>query len=440
MRFIVRALALFAIVLWSLPAAAIQVNGTPPFQGSYGIVPGTSITVSAAGIGNYAPGDTITLTGGVATTQGVVAVTDTQAVSATVAAPGTGCSNGPQTMTGTTGVGTLFQASVTVSGNAITAVNSISRAGDYTTNPTSPTVEPVTGASCSGAQLNVVLGVLKVTVTNPGNYQVVPSSPVAQGSSTGTGTGATFTLVLGASTQGPQWHVVKFTGNGKYVPQTGVVFVDGNGGGGSGGGGQASANTSGGGGGGAGTGVTGYPLRATPGSALTITVAASVVGSAAGVDGSPGNSTIVTGGLDGTLTLVGGNAGAKGNSAVGGVGGGSGAAGGGGGSAGGAGGNVTGGTAYVSPGAGGGGGGSTGASAGQGGASGLTGRANAGGGNGGGGGGGASIWSVGGAGGAAAGNGTDAPANSGAGGGGAGANATISGAGAAGFVTIREFY
>ena len=142
----------------------------------------------------YVPGQTITLNDGAATTHGVLTVASTQVVSATVAAGGTGGTTGTQTVTGTTGTGTPFQASVTVSGGAITAVLSITVAGAYTLNPTVTTAEPVTGASLSGAQLNVIPGVLTATITTPGVVTAVPSNPVAQLSSSGAGTGATFTM------------------------------------------------------------------------------------------------------------------------------------------------------------------------------------------------------------------------------------------------------
>ena len=74
--------------------------------------------------------------------------------SASINAPGTGGTSGTQTVTGTTGTGTKFQASVTVSGGGITAVLSISVAGSYTVLPTL-IGEPVTGASLSGATLNL---------------------------------------------------------------------------------------------------------------------------------------------------------------------------------------------------------------------------------------------------------------------------------------------
>lgn len=166
-----------------------------------GVVTGgaTAATISAPGGSashSYAPGDTATLTGGTETSNAVLTVTNTQVVSATVAAGGTGGTNGTQTVTGTTGTGTKFQASVTVSGNAITAVLSITVHGNYTVNPTSLAAEPVTGASLTGAQLNVVMGALTASVTTPGLYSAVPSNPVSQGASSGVGLGTTFTMTF----------------------------------------------------------------------------------------------------------------------------------------------------------------------------------------------------------------------------------------------------
>lgn len=84
--------------------------------------------------------------------------------SATVNAGGSGGTNGTQTVTGTTGTGTKFQASVTVAGGAITAVLSITTAGSYSVLPTSLTAEPVTGASLTGATLS--LGVSAIWTAN----------------------------------------------------------------------------------------------------------------------------------------------------------------------------------------------------------------------------------------------------------------------------------
>lgn len=213
-----------------------------------------SVSTTDPGIGNYAPGDTINLSGGTQTVTPVVTVATTQVVSATVAAGGSGGTDGTQTVTGTTGTGTPFQASVTVAGGAITAVLSITVAGSYTVNPTTPATEPVTGASLSGAQLDIVLGVRTATATTPGTltanpasdmmtqastsgsgsgvefqaifgpnavsitepgvYSVTPSNPVAQDTTSGTGLGATFTMTYSS--------VAAFN-DGDWVYITGVI-------------------------------------------------------------------------------------------------------------------------------------------------------------------------------------------------------------------------
>lgn len=159
-----------------------------------------SAAVNAPGTG-YAINNTVTLAGGTAGTPAVATVTHIKAVSATVAAGGSGGTPGTQTVTGTTGTGTKFQASVTVSGGgAITAVLSITVAGDYTVGMTDRTQEPVTGASLTGAQLNVVMGVHTVSITTPGSY-TVNSTTFTQASTNGSGTGLTLnTGVFGVNT------------------------------------------------------------------------------------------------------------------------------------------------------------------------------------------------------------------------------------------------
>lgn len=90
----------------------------------------------------------------------------------TVAAGGSGGTNGTQTVTGTTGTGTKFTASVNISGGAITAVNSVTLAGVYTALPTTLAAEPVTGASLTGATLNLTgcMGVVSYTVGGSSNH------------------------------------------------------------------------------------------------------------------------------------------------------------------------------------------------------------------------------------------------------------------------------
>jgi hypothetical protein len=87
-----------------------------------------------------------------------------QVQSAAVNTGGSGGTTGTQTVTGTTGTGTKFQASVTISGGAITAVNSVTVAGSYSALPTNLTAEPVTGAGLTGATLS--LGMTAVWTAN----------------------------------------------------------------------------------------------------------------------------------------------------------------------------------------------------------------------------------------------------------------------------------
>jgi hypothetical protein len=145
----------------------------------------------------YVPGDIITapIVAGVSVPAQITVVA-TQVVSATVYNGGTGGTTGTHTVTGTTGVGTPFQASVTIAGGAITAVNSITVGGIYTTKPTSLLNEPVTGAGLVGASLSLVMGVSAANgavITNPGVYTTLPGGNfIIQGSATGSGEGANF--------------------------------------------------------------------------------------------------------------------------------------------------------------------------------------------------------------------------------------------------------
>jgi hypothetical protein len=189
-----------------------------------------TITVATAqsGAGSYAPNDTVQLAGGTFSTRAVGTVATTKVASATVAAGGSGGTDGTQTVVGTTGIGTKFQASVTVASGAITAVLSITVGGSYATNPTSLTNEPVTGASLTGAQLSVKMGINTIGVTTAGSYSVLPADPVSQFATSGSGTGATFTVL---------WGLVGVTvanGGQGYTEDNTTITVSG--GGGSGGG------------------------------------------------------------------------------------------------------------------------------------------------------------------------------------------------------------
>ena len=226
----------------------------------------TRIFVNSPGTGGYVPNDTINLAGGTATTVPQVKVTNTQVVSATIHAGGTGGANGSASVTGTTGTGTKFIANVTISGGAITAVNSISLGGSYTVNPTSLTAEPVTGAGLTGAQLSVSMGVAAisiltagvltanpsgasftqlsttgagsgatfnycifapyaVTVSTAGAYTALPTNPVAQDSTTGTGYGATFTLTSTSSVPFSTGNWAYLSGVNGMLPINGTTVV-----------------------------------------------------------------------------------------------------------------------------------------------------------------------------------------------------------------------
>lgn len=147
--------------------------------------------------GVYAPGDTVTLAGGTQISPSIVTVTSTQVVSATIASAGTGGMDGTQIVTGTTGTGTLFQASVTVEGGVIINVDTIVVRGNYTVNPTVPSNEPVTGGGLTGAALNLQIGILAFSITTAGTFSANPTgNTFTQASTSGAGLGATFQFGL----------------------------------------------------------------------------------------------------------------------------------------------------------------------------------------------------------------------------------------------------
>ncbi|SMF96040.1 Phage tail sheath protein [Methylomagnum ishizawai] len=178
-------------------------------------------SVVSAGHG-YAPGDTITLRqGGASSVAAVLTVTHTKVVSAAIVDGGTGGTDGTQTVTGTTGTGTRFQASVTVSDGAITDIVSITTAGDYTANPANIDSEHVTGAGLSGAALSVALGVLTAAITTAGDYPAFPpGSPATQASTSGDGSGAMFSISWGVGS-------IAITAGGKNYPNTVTASLSG---------------------------------------------------------------------------------------------------------------------------------------------------------------------------------------------------------------------
>ena len=176
----------------SIPTASVTGSATlgAPIMG----LSQQSLTLGSVGAG-CTPGAVVSLAGGTGTAAQLT-VSACQVASATIAAGGTGGTAGAQTVTGITGFGVPFQASVTVSGGAITAVNSISVGGVYQTNPTNIAAEPVTGANLTGAQLNLTMGIgvysasaPAVAITNFGAYTVLPGTSTV--SLTGPISGAT---------------------------------------------------------------------------------------------------------------------------------------------------------------------------------------------------------------------------------------------------------
>jgi hypothetical protein len=77
--------------------------------------------------------------------------------SVAINAAGSNGTNGAQLLTGTTGTGTKFQVSATISGGSLTAISQIVTAGTYSVAPTSLIAEPVTGAGLTGATVSLVL-------------------------------------------------------------------------------------------------------------------------------------------------------------------------------------------------------------------------------------------------------------------------------------------
>jgi len=198
------------------PSALTQAQiGTILGNLTYGSSPFPVLVVAGTG---YAPGDSVTLTGGTSTTAAKVSISTTKAISATVNAGGTGGTNGACTVTGTTGSGTLAQFSGTVSGNSLIGPLTVVLAGSYNSNPISLSAEPVTGCGLSGATVSMVMGALTASMTVAGNYTATPSNPVAQGSTTGSGSGAMFNMTWGPNAPQPSDTVMANCTSGSASP------------------------------------------------------------------------------------------------------------------------------------------------------------------------------------------------------------------------------
>ena len=181
--------------------AANAATSTP-----YAFVWSYPITASQSGAGSYAPGDTITLSGGTATAVATANVIATQVASLTINAAGSGATlgnglnSGSCQIIGSTGSGPAkFIANVTITGGALSAIGGFTQQGLYSVNPSSLSAEPVVFyGGCSGltgATVMLSMGAAIVQPTNPGSYSSAPTSP-ASTTTSGSGTGLTVS---------PQW-------------------------------------------------------------------------------------------------------------------------------------------------------------------------------------------------------------------------------------------
>lgn len=160
----------------------------------------TAVSVAAAGT-LVTPGDKLTTTTG-----GMYQVATASVLTATVNNGGSGGTNGAVTVTGTTGTGTKFQATGTITGGVLTGALTVTVAGNYTVSPTQ-IGEPVTGGGLVGATVNLGMGALTVTQLVADTSASPPSNPVATtatnthlGGFYGTGaTGVTLNLTWSAA-------------------------------------------------------------------------------------------------------------------------------------------------------------------------------------------------------------------------------------------------
>ncbi|MBM7045431.1 hypothetical protein [Rhizobium lusitanum] len=128
-----------------------------------------TVPVASAGAGyTTIPTVAIAGTGALGAGSGAAATAVMKVVSATIAAGGSGYTNGAQVLTGTTGTGTKVQVNVTVAGGIVTAITGIAVAGAYTVLPTLAG-EATTGPAGTGATLNLVMGVASITVGTAGS-------------------------------------------------------------------------------------------------------------------------------------------------------------------------------------------------------------------------------------------------------------------------------
>lgn len=185
---------------WTVSPALTQATGLRVLYG--GVIP-----TPAAGATGYAPGDTITWTGGTITGGSNAASTVkytriNPSFVPTIVAGGSGGTDGSVTLIGTTGRGDYFRLSGTISGGALTAITAITKTGAYFTNPTNPADEPVVGVTdnngvltnpISGARVLLRMVPAQYNALLPGGYAGVMPATLTQGSTSGGGSGAEMT-------------------------------------------------------------------------------------------------------------------------------------------------------------------------------------------------------------------------------------------------------
>ena len=191
----------------------VTIGATTTFAAPWYTIGRALVSNPTAVSASYAPGDTLTPTGGTSSTTGVFTITSTTVGSATVNAGGSGGANGACTVMGTTGVtrsnwasGTsnykvtaaYFTATGTVSGGALTGALTVTQGGDYTTAPTSLSAEPVIPISgCSGltgATVTLKMAPYFLTQTTAGHYTSLPGPTNVATTTSGSGSGAVLTL------------------------------------------------------------------------------------------------------------------------------------------------------------------------------------------------------------------------------------------------------
>lgn len=166
------------------------------------MIAGAKLVSRATVQASYAPGETITIAGGTGA-PAVLKVGTTQVASARVHDGGSGYVDGVRILTLTTGTGSAAKASVKVSGGAVVSVASVFLPGAYTVNPTLVR-SPTSAAAGSGATFDIIMAPLFTTVSDAGNYRVLPAlNRAAQASTNGSGNGATWILV---QTNAPFWY------------------------------------------------------------------------------------------------------------------------------------------------------------------------------------------------------------------------------------------